>query len=111
QSRPQHVVHTSDDERTEHGEADASPDLACRDEDERGRVGTQTSALPTPGMIDKTVITVPQKIAPSRPTAQNASPPSTPWAAPIRTVPFKVARVTETNLSSIRCLSASVSGR
>jgi hypothetical protein len=40
--------------------------------------GTQTSAPPTPGMIDKTVITVPQKIAPSRPTAQNAKPPSTP---------------------------------
>ena len=74
-------------------------------------IGTQMSAPPMPGMIDKTVITVPQKIAESSPTAQNASPPSVPWAMPMRTVPFSVARVTDTNFPSMRCLSALVSGR
>ena len=73
--------------------------------------GTHTSAPPMPGMIDSTVMTVPQKIAPSRPTAQNASPPSTPCATPIRIVPFSVARVTDTNVVIIRCLSDSVNGR
>ena len=73
--------------------------------------GTHTSALPMPGMIDSTVMTVPQKIAPSIPTAQNDRPPRIPCAAPVRIVPFRVARVTHTNLSSMRSLSTSLSGR
>ena len=64
--------------------------------------GAQTSALPMPGIIDNTVMTVPQKIAPSMPTTQNASPPITPCAMPVRIVPLSVARVTETNWSSMR---------
>jgi len=39
------------------GEGDSSPDLAWV-ELKMIAAGTQTSALPTPGMIDRTVITV-----------------------------------------------------
>ena len=67
--------------------------------------GTHTSAPPMPGMIESTVITVPQKIAPSMPTIQNAKPPRMPCASPISTVPLSVARVTDTNCSSMRSLS------
>lgn len=40
--------------------------------------GIQMRAPPMPGIMDNAVITVPQKIAPSIPTAQKASPPSSP---------------------------------
>ena len=107
--RPEHIVHAAHDEAQNSGSPiprQTSP-VVIR----MIAAGTHTSAPPTPGMIDKTVITVPQKIAPSIPTAQNATPPSRPCATPIRIVPLSVARVTDTNFPTMRVLSASVSGR
>ena len=105
---PQEVVDAADHERVNAASAALvhnSP-VAAR----MITAGTHTSAPPTPGMIDSTVMTVPQKTGPSIPATQNARPPRNPCAAPMRIVPLSVARVTETNFSSIRCLSMSASG-
>ena len=72
--------------------------------------GTQTSAGPTPGMIEPTIIRVPQNTACPIPATQKASPPSVPCTTPITSVPLIVARATETNLPIIRSLSAGGSG-
>ncbi len=53
---------------------------------------------------------VPQKAAPLMPTTAKARPPNPPCTIPITSVPFTVARVTETNLSTIRSSSSAESG-
>ena len=57
-------------------------------------------------MMERTVITVPQKTAPSTPAMAKAIPARAPWTIPMSTVPFKVARLTEVNFSTIRISSS-----
>ncbi len=64
--------------------------------------GTHTSAVPMPGIKDSTAIMVPQNTALSIPTTAKAAPANPPCRMPITAVPFRVARVTDVNLSSMR---------
>ena len=72
--------------------------------------GTQTRAVPTPGIMDSTAMTAPQNTAPSIPATQNDSPARPPWTMPIINVPFSVARPTEAKVPSRRSLSLADSG-
>ena len=53
-------------------------------------------------MIESTAIRVPQKAAAGTPATAKASPAREPWRIPMTREPLMVARVTETNFSTMR---------
>ena len=63
--------------------------------------GTHTSAPPTNGRMDNTIISSPQSTAPETPRIAKITPPSVPCTRPMRSVPLSVARVTETKRCNI----------
>ena len=56
-------------------------------------IGTQTSIVPTAGMILNKAITAPQRSAPSMDINRSVKYPRKPWARATIIVPFIVARV------------------